>query len=228
MTNTVNPIDAAAPRSLHARQVRREDGMSPMVALGIAIAIEAAVIAAAIHVHQPRPPAPKPPPVMMAAIVTPKPPPPPPPPVIKKIVKHLVPKAPPHPAPAAPARPAVPVHDNAPAVAAAPAPLPAVPSAATAASKAPAGPAAVDIAIECPVQIKPQTPAKALAEGLSGEVTARATIQAGRVVAVDIVRSQPARVFDDAVRRAMRQYQCRTNGDEAIVVEQTFEFAVGD
>ena len=66
-------------------------------------------------------------------------------------------------------------------------------------------------------------PAKALREGLTGTVKARATIKGGKVVGVEILSSQPRGVFDAAVRTAMMQYGCQS-GDEEIKAEQIFDF----
>ena len=98
---------------------------------------------------------------------------------------------------------------------------PAAPSAA-----APSEPA--DMAIVCPVQAKPEMPARAVAEGIVGSVTARATIRGGKITHVDIVRSTPPGVFDASVRRAVSRYQCKVDGLDEVVVEQTFDFAETD
>lgn len=66
-------------------------------------------------------------------------------------------------------------------------------------------------------------PAKAVREGITGSVKARATIKGGKVVAVEILSSQPRGVFDSSVRSAMMQYGCQA-GDEEIKAEQTFDF----
>jgi len=240
MVHTVSQIESrtqAGVRRAHA-QASDNDYKSLTIALITGLAIEAVIIAAALHAPRTQPQPEKPRPVMEASIVAPKPPPPPPPPpVINKIVKHLMPRTPPKPAPPRvappPVRQAMP-HTDAPPVVAAPAPAP-TQTTAVSPSPAPApGPAAhgssapADVAIECPVQTKPEVPPKAVAEGIVGRVVARATIRAGRVVNVDIVQSQPPRVFDESVRRAMLRYQCRTNGDDAVAVEQTFDFSNAD
>ncbi len=72
----------------------------------------------------------------------------------------------------------------------------------------------------CPTMVQPEIPRRAIREGRSGSVTARATIKGGKVVDVEILRSSPPRVFDDAVRDAMMQYVC--TGDH--VAEQIFDF----
>ncbi|WP_429447911.1 energy transducer TonB [Paraburkholderia sp. 40] len=78
------------------------------------------------------------------------------------------------------------------------------------------------------MQAKPEMPARALAEGISGEVTARATIKGGKVIRVDIVNSTRPGVFDASVRRAMAQYQCKVDGGDQVVVEQSFDFTQAD
>lgn len=89
-------------------------------------------------------------------------------------------------------------------------------------------PAAADIAVVCPVQAKPEMPARAVADGIAGKVTARATILGGKVARVDIIRSTPPGVFDASVRRAMSSYRCEVEGDAPVVVEQSFDFAETD
>ena len=79
---------------------------------------------------------------------------------------------------------------------------------------------AASIGSICPTMVQPEIPRKALREGRSGSVTARATIKNGKIVDVEILRSSPPRVFDDAVREAMMQYVC--TGDH--VAEQIFDF----
>jgi protein TonB len=93
---------------------------------------------------------------------------------------------------------------------------------------APARPAVMAIGVACQTMVQPTMPRKALAEGISGTVTAQATIRGGKVVAVDIVSSQPRGLFDSAVRNAMMQYGCQTTGAEEIRASQTFDFKVGD
>jgi periplasmic protein TonB len=206
------------------------------IAIVAAVALEGGLIAAVMSMRVPTaPPTPVTPVMQMRFVktVTP-PPPPPPPPVIKKIVKRQseVPKPRPVPRPVVPVPVPAPVPvatQDAPAnVQAAPsAPAPALPAAAPGPqTSAPAEPA--DMAIVCPVQAKPDMPPRALAEGIVGAVTARATIKSGKVVRVDIVKSTPPGVFDASVRRAMAQYQCKVDGDEPVVVEQSFDFTETD
>ena len=89
---------------------------------------------------------------------------------------------------------------------------------------APAPPApkveAVTIGTICPNIVKPDMPRKATQEGISGSVVARATIKGGKVVDVQILKSQPRGVFDNAVRNAMAQYGC--TGDH--IADQEFVF----
>ena len=79
--------------------------------------------------------------------------------------------------------------------------------------------------LACPVQISPEMPAKALAMGIQGRVTARATIQSGKVINVEIIKSNPPGVFDAAVKTAMMRYQCENNSNDIVVAEQTFNFS---
>ncbi|MFM0080051.1 energy transducer TonB [Paraburkholderia sediminicola] len=220
-------------------------GNAMTIAILAALAIEGMLIAGVMSV---RVSAPKPahaPPVMQIRVVkavTP-PPLPPPPPVIKKVVKQQSDLPVPKPV----ARPAAPVQRHAATPTAAPAPvaptpvatpdapsmahaMPAAPGPSTAGSgnTTAAAAAPADIAIVCPVQAKPDMPPRALAEGISGEVTARATIEGGKVARVDIVKSTPPGVFDGSVRRAMAQYQCKVDGGGQVVVEQSFDFTQTD
>jgi protein TonB len=84
-------------------------------------------------------------------------------------------------------------------------------------------PAVVAMGLACANQVQPSMPSKATRDGITGSVRARATIKGGKVVAVEILSSQPRGVFDAAVRSAMLQYGCQT-GEEEIRAEQTFDF----
>ena len=88
----------------------------------------------------------------------------------------------------------------------------------------PPKPATVNIGVACPTQVKPESPRKAAAEGIEGEVSAKATIKAGKVIAVEILSSKPRGVYDAAVRTAMMQYGCSTTGDEVLYATQLFVF----
>jgi len=95
---------------------------------------------------------------------------------------------------------------------------PAAPAAPPAAP--PAKPAVVSIGTICTAMVQPTMPRKALQSGTGGTVVARATIRGGKVVEVEILRSQPRNLFDAAVREAMMQYTC--SGDH--IAEQEFVF----
>lgn len=89
---------------------------------------------------------------------------------------------------------------------------------------APAAPVTMSIAVACPRMVQPQMPQRAVAEEISGSVTARATIRNGKVVAVDILKSSPKGVFEAAVRNAMLQYQCQSTGAQDVHAVQDFAF----
>ena len=76
---------------------------------------------------------------------------------------------------------------------------------------------------ECPTQVKPEIPRKALQEGVSGVVKAQAVIHNGQVKEVTIL-SGP-RIFHNAVRAAMMQYKCQSSGTD-VVATQEFDFKV--
>jgi protein TonB len=84
-------------------------------------------------------------------------------------------------------------------------------------------PATMAIGLACATQVQPVMPTKAIREGLTGSVRARATIKGGKVVSVEIVSSSPRGVFDNAVRNAMMQYGCQASEDE-IKADQVFDF----
>ena len=92
----------------------------------------------------------------------------------------------------------------------------------------PAAPGPVSIRVVCPTQVQPTMPRKALQENISGSVTVRARIKGGKVIAVEIIKSQPRGLFDNAVRSAMSQYQCAASGDQEIVAIQEFQFTVNE
>ncbi|MGH6648502.1 energy transducer TonB [Aquabacterium sp.] len=93
---------------------------------------------------------------------------------------------------------------------------------------APPKPAVVSVSVACPQRAQPVMPAKAERDGITGSVQARLTVKGGKVVNVDIVKSTPRGVFDDAVRKAVLQYGCQDNGDQVVVALQTFEFAAAN
>jgi protein TonB len=75
--------------------------------------------------------------------------------------------------------------------------------------------------------VAPTMPMRALREGISGTVRARATIRGGKVTHVEIVSAHPRGVFEAAVRTAMMQYACKTTGTDEIQAEQSFAFKIG-
>ena len=89
-------------------------------------------------------------------------------------------------------------------------------------------PGPVAIRLVCPTMVQPTMPRKALQEGINGSVTARAVIRGGKVVSVEIVKSQPRGLFESAVRSAMMQYQCNAGGDQEVIAIQEFEFKITD
>jgi protein TonB len=106
-----------------------------------------------------------------------------------------------------------------------PAPVTIAPSPPVAAAPAPPAPrpAVMSIGVACATQVQPVMPVKAIREGITGSVKARATIKGGKVVSVEIISSSPRGVFDNAVRQAMGQYGCQATEDE-IKADQTFDF----
>ncbi len=106
----------------------------------------------------------------------------------------------------------------------APAPPPVVTAPPAPPASAPPRPAVVSIGVACATQVQPVMPPKALREGLTGSVKARATIKGGKVIAVEILSAQPRGVFDAAVRNAMMQYGCQAAGDDELKADQTFDF----
>lgn len=80
------------------------------------------------------------------------------------------------------------------------------------------------IGVVCPVQVKPVMPSRALREGVEGSVTARLTVRAGKVIQVDIMQAQPRGVFESAVRHAVQQYRCESEGDVDVLATQVFAF----
>ena len=158
-------------------------------------------------------------------VVIPPPPPPPPPPVIKQIKKAEPTPPSPVPPPYVPPPDVAPPATAAPAIASTvtppPAPLPiAPPPPAPPPPAPPAAPAKVDIAVACPTQVHPEMPRKAAQEGIEGLVVAQITIRDG--VVKDVTIKSGPRVFHAAVREAVMQYKCITNGE--VVTTQPFNF----
>ena len=164
--------------------------------------------------------------VVIQEVIIPPPPPPPPPP--KKIEKPLVmPKLDAPPPPYVPPPDVAPqVSSNAPAIQStqvvptapaviAPPPPPAAPVA--------VGPKRTTIGVACPTQVSPEMPRKALQDGTEGVVKAQIRIKDG--VIQDVTVLSGPRVFHAAVKEAMMQYKCVTDGGE-VVATQEFNFKV--
>ncbi len=76
----------------------------------------------------------------------------------------------------------------------------------------------------CPTMVEAVPPARAVKAGIGGMVLARATIRRGKVVRVTILNSEPAGLFDRAVREAMLQYVCHDQGDTEVFADKSFRF----
>lgn len=103
-----------------------------------------------------------------------------------------------------------------PTAAAAVAALPAVPSQVVV-----PGPKRASIGLVCPTQVPPEMPRKALREGIEGVVIAQIHVKDGTILDVTVL-SGP-RVFHAAVKAAMLQYTCVTDGGE-VTATQEFTF----
>jgi outer membrane biosynthesis protein TonB len=83
--------------------------------------------------------------------------------------------------------------------------------------------------VDCQYMPEPEMPERARLENLSGIVRAEGTLRNGKVISVEILSSQPLRVFDAAVRMAMLRYSGCTGVNGAdITAQRTFEFKVSD
>ena len=80
-----------------------------------------------------------------------------------------------------------------------------------------------DIGVACPTQVAPEMPRKAIQDGTEGVVKAQIRIKGGVIQDVTIV-SGP-RVFHAAVKAAMMQYKCVTDGAD-VVATQEFDFKI--
>jgi protein TonB len=83
------------------------------------------------------------------------------------------------------------------------------------------GPRRTTIGLACPTQVPPEMPRKAIQDGTEGVVTAQIRIKGGVIQEVTVL-SGP-RVFHAAVKAAMAQYKCVTDGNE-VVATQEFNF----
>ena len=173
--------------------------------------------------------------VIQEVIIPPPPPPPPPPPKEIKPPEQKAPKVEAPPPPFVPPPEVVVAPSNAPTIEAAVAPPPAPvviappPPVVVEAPPAPAPPPApprpnrADIGVACPTQVAPEMPRKAIQDGATGVVVAKALIRDGVVREVTIL-SGP-RIFHAAVRAAMLQYKCSSDaGGGAIEATQEFSF----
>lgn len=157
------------------------------------------------------------------------PPPPPPPEPPKPIPKEPPKLAPPPPAYVPPPEVAPPAVEPAPSITAVQTREPVAPPPPAPATPTPepvAVPAArrLDIAVICPKQARPEMPPRAVADGVSGTVRVELRIAANKVADVKIV-SGP-RVFHNAVRVALAQYECQTEAGQDVIATQEFAFKV--
>jgi len=83
------------------------------------------------------------------------------------------------------------------------------------------GPKRTSIGLVCPTQVPPEMPRKALQEGIEGVVKAQIHVKDGTILDVTVL-SGP-RVFHAAVKAAMLQYRCVTDGGE-VTATQEFTF----
>jgi periplasmic protein TonB len=113
----------------------------------------------------------------------------------------------------------------------------AAPAAATAKPATPAATPAASSAKDQTVQVtrrvEPEVPTMAIRRRINGEVQVEFTVTTdGKVADARILRSKPAKVFDQAALRAIQQWQFRPaiEGGQRVSkrVQQTFEFNVDD
>lgn len=164
--------------------------------------------------------------VVIQEVTIPPPPPPPPKKVAQRSEAPKVDTPPPSVSPpaVAPLAVAPPLTSNAPVIqtASTPPPTPAVMAPAPPVPTA-TGPKRTGIGLACPHQVPPEMPRRALQEGTEGVVKAQIHIKNGRIVDVTIL-SGP-RVFHAAVKAAIMQYNCVTDGDE-VIATQEFNFKI--
>jgi periplasmic protein TonB len=160
--------------------------------------------------------------VVIQEVIIPPPPPPPPPKKIETPKQLTKVEAPPPPyVPPAEVTPAVtsnaPVIQSTQVLPTAPAVIAPPPPPAPVAI----GPKRTTIGLACPTQVAPEMPRKAIQDGTEGVVTAQIRIKGGVIQEVTVL-SGP-RVFHAAVKAAMLQYKCVTDGAE-VVATQEFNF----
>ncbi|MEY4139202.1 MAG: hypothetical protein RLZZ371_1384 [Pseudomonadota bacterium] len=83
------------------------------------------------------------------------------------------------------------------------------------------GPPQVGITLVCPTQVAPEMPRRAIKEGIEGVVRAQIHVKGKRIV--DVTLLSGPRIFHAAVREAMLQYNCMTDGGE-VIATQEFNF----
>ena len=169
--------------------------------------------------------------VVIQEVIIPPPPPPPPPKEIKP-PEQKAPKVEAPPPPFVPPPEVAVAPSTAPTIEASVAPPPApvviappppVVVEAPPAPPAPPKPNRADIGVACPTQVPPEMPRKAIQDGATGVVVAKALIRDGVVKEVTIL-SGP-RIFHAAVRAAMLQYKCSSDaGSGGIEATQEFSF----
>lgn len=163
--------------------------------------------------------------VVIQEVIIP-PPPPPPPKKIEKPKEMVKVDAPPPPY-VPPPDVAPQVSSNAPAIAStttlpttpaviAPPPEPRPPP------PVPTGPKVSSMGVACPTQVSPEMPRKALQDGTEGVVMAQIHIGKGGVIQDVTIISGP-RVFHAAVKAAMMQYKCVSEGGD-VIATQEFNF----
>ena len=76
--------------------------------------------------------------------------------------------------------------------------------------------------VACPTQVPPAMPRKALQDGTEGVVKAQIHIGKGGVIKEVTILSGP-RVFYAAVKEAMMQYKCVSEGGD-VIATQEFNF----
>ena len=161
--------------------------------------------------------------VVIQEVIIPPPPPPPPP---KKVEKpQEIPKVEAPPPPDVPPPDVAPqVTSNAPVIQS----TQVVPTAPAVIAPPPpptpvqTGPRVSSMGVACPTQVPPAMPRKALQDGTEGVVKAQIHIGKGGVIKEVTILSGP-RVFHAAVKEAMMQYKCVSEGGD-VIATQEFNF----
>ena len=161
--------------------------------------------------------------VVIQEVIIPPPPPPPPP---KKVEKPKeIPKVEAPPPPYVPPPDVAPqVTSNAPVIQS----TQVVPTAPAVIAPPPpptpvqTGPRVSSMGVACPTQVPPAMPRKALQDGTEGVVKAQIHIGKGGVIKEVTILSGP-RVFHAAVKEAMMQYKCVSEGGD-VIATQEFNF----